>query len=127
MESAQTPDVAGPNMRRRLTVVLAADVVGYSRLVADDDEDTLQRFARASAIFADFVTKHHGRVFSTAGDAILAEFLSPVDATRCAIEFQDMNNTEQSSVPAQRQLRFRMGIAMGDVVVTAQGNPLGDP
>jgi class 3 adenylate cyclase len=127
MEAAQTPDTAGANMRRRLTVVLAADVVGYSRLVADDDEDTLQRFGRAAAKFAALVTKHHGRVFSTAGDGILAEFLSAVDATRCAIEFQDTNNAEQSSLPAQRQLRFRIGIAMGDVVVTAQGNPLGDP
>jgi class 3 adenylate cyclase len=128
MEAAQTPDTAaGANMRRRLTVVLAADVVGYSRLVADDDEDTLQRFGQAAAIFADLVTKHHGRVFSTAGDAILAEFLSAVDATRCAIEFQEINNAEQSSLPPPRQLRFRMGIAMGDVVVTAQGNPLGDP
>jgi class 3 adenylate cyclase len=128
MEAAQTPDTAASaNMRRRLTVVLAADVVGYSRLVADDDEDTLQRFGQAAAIFADLVTKHHGRVFSTAGDAILAEFLSAVDATRCAIEFQEINNAEQSSLPAPRQLRFRMGIAMGDVVVTAQGNPLGDP
>jgi class 3 adenylate cyclase len=128
MEAAQSPDTAaGANMRRRLTVVLAADVVGYSRLVADDDEDTLQRFGQAAAIFADLVTKHHGRVFSTAGDAILAEFLSAVDATRCAIEFQGINNAEQSSLPAPRQLRFRMGIAMGDVVITAQGNPLGDP
>jgi adenylate cyclase len=127
MESAQTPDVAGPNIRRRLTVVLAADVVGYSRLVADDDEDTLQRFGRVAAVFSDLVTKHHGRVFSTAGDGILAEFLSAVDATRCAVEFQNTNNTEQNSLPVPRQLRFRMGIAMGDVVVTAQGNPLGDP
>jgi class 3 adenylate cyclase len=127
MEAAQTPDTAGANMRRRLTVILAADVVGYSRLVADDDEDTLQRFGRAAAIFADLVTKHHGRVFSTAGDGILAEFLSPVDAIRCAIAFQETNDAEQTSLPTQRQLRFRIGIAMGDVAVTAQGNPLGDP
>lgn len=127
MEAAHTPDAAGPDLRRRLTVILAADVAGYSRLVAEDEEDTLHRFNRAAEIFAACVSKHHGRVFNTAGDAILAEFPSALDATRCAIDFQEANNAAQDALPPPRQIRFRIGIATGDVVVTEAGDLLGDP
>jgi len=126
MEPAQTPQAAGQAMRRRLTVILAADVAGYSRLVADDEDDTLQRFARAAAAFSALVSKHHGRVFNTAGDAILAEFPSALDATRSALAFQDANNAEQNPLPPARQMRFRIGIALGDVVLGENGDLLGD-
>ena len=75
-------------MRRRLTAILAADVAGYTRLVAENEEDTLRRFKLAEAVFTRLVAQHHGRIFNTAGDAILAEFPSALDATRCAIDVQ---------------------------------------
>jgi class 3 adenylate cyclase len=113
-------------MRRRLTVILAADVAGYSRLVAEAEEETLQRFKQAESVFARLVAQHHGRIFNTAGDAILAEFPSALDATRCAIDVQAANNAEQDPLPAARQLRFRIGIATGDVLATEEGDLLGD-
>jgi class 3 adenylate cyclase len=113
-------------MRRRLTVILASDIAGYSRLVAEDEEDTVYRFRRAASVFADLVTQHQGRVFNTAGDAILAEFDSAVDATRCAIDFQDANNAQNSAAAEGRRLLFRIGIAIGDVLVADNGDLLGD-
>jgi adenylate cyclase len=113
-------------MRRKLTVILASDVAGYSRLVAMDEEDTVRRFREAAAEFAALVKQHQGRIFNTAGDAILAEFASAVDATRCAIAIQDSNNARSAAVPSQRQLVFRIGLAVGDVVIGDTGDLLGD-
>src|SRR5580658_9829920 len=104
-------------MKRRLTVILASDIAGYSRLVATDEEDTVHRFKDAAGAFADRVARYHGRVFNTAGDAILAEFDSAVDATRCATDIQDANNAHNAAVAADRRLLFRIGIAIGDVMV----------
>jgi class 3 adenylate cyclase len=72
--------VITPNqtMRRKLTVILASDVAGYSRLVAVDEENTVRRFREAAVEFAELVKRHGGRIFNTAGDAILAEFASAV-------------------------------------------------
>ena len=89
------------DMRRKLTVILASDVAGYSRLIGEDEEDTVRRFREIAAEFAGFVAQHQGRIFNTAGDAILAEFASAVDATRCAIAIQGSNNARNAAVPAQ--------------------------
>jgi adenylate cyclase len=113
-------------MRRTLAVILASDVAGYSRLVAADEEDTVHRFQQAAAAFAQQVVKYHGRVFNTAGDAILAKFDSAVDAARCAIDIQNANNAANAAVPEERRLLFRIGIAIGDVMVAESGDLLGD-
>jgi hypothetical protein len=113
-------------MRRTLTVILASDVAGYSRLVADHEEDTIARFRHAATVFAALVKKHEGSIFNTAGDAILAKFDSAVDAVRCAIDIQDANNGENASIAERDKLLFRMGIAIGDVVVSENGDLLGD-
>lgn len=113
-------------MRRKLTVILASDVAGYSRLVGADEEDTVRRFRQAAAEFAGLVQQHQGRIFNTAGDAILAEFASAVDATRCAIAIQDSNNARNAVVPPERRILFRIGLAVGDVVVGETGDLLGD-
>ena len=126
MQPGQNPQTADQPMRRRLTAILAADVAGFARLVAENEEDTLRRFKQAEAMFSRLVTQHHGRVFNTAGDAILAEFPSALDAARCAIDMQAANNAEQDPIPATRQIRFRIGIATGDVLVTQEGDLLGD-
>jgi len=113
-------------MRRTLTVILASDVAGYSRLVAEREEETIQRFRQAATLFADVVKKYQGVVFNTAGDAILAKFDSAVDAARCAIDIQDANNAQNASVPEDQRLLFRIGVAIGDVLVTESGDLLGD-
>ena len=113
-------------MRRTLTVILASDVAGYSRLVAADEEDTVHRFQVAAGAFADLVRQHHGRVFNTAGDAILAKFDSAVDATRCALAIQNANNAVNGELPPERRLMFRIGIAIGDVMEAETGDLLGD-
>jgi len=113
-------------MRRKLAVILASDVAGYSRLVAADEEDTVRRFRAAATAFFDRVQKWRGRVFNTAGDAILAEFDSAVDATRCAIDIQDANNAQNAAIDPSRRLLFRIGIAIGDVLVSDNGDLLGD-
>ena len=71
-------------MKRKIAAILAADVAGYSKLVAEDEEETLRRLASYRAVFDDFIARGSGRVFNTAGDAILAEFPSAVEAVRCA-------------------------------------------
>ena len=75
-------------MKRKIAVILAADIAGYSRLIAEDEEETLRRFEGYRTVFEEFVERGGGRIFNTAGDAILAEFQSAVEAVRCAIDVQ---------------------------------------
>ena len=112
-------------MKRKIAAILAADVFGYSRLVAEDEEETLRRLSSYRAVFEDFITRGSGRVFNTAGDAILAEFPSAVEAVRCAIDVQESLRTRNLAYPASRQMTFRMGISIGDVV-ERDGDLLGD-
>src|SRR5262245_8768051 len=113
-------------MRLTLTVILASDVAGYSRLVAECEEETIERFSQAAALFSDLVKKYQGTVFNTAGDAILARFDSAVDATRCALDMQDANNANNAQRAEHDKLLFRIGIAIGDVLVADDGDLLGD-
>src|SRR5262249_27021145 len=112
-------------MKRKIAAILAADVVGYSKLVAEDEEETLRRLASYRAVFDDFIARGSGRVFNTAGDAILAEFPSAVEAVRCAIDVQESLRTRNLAYPASRQMVFRIGITIGDVV-ERDGDLLGD-
>jgi len=112
-------------VRRKLAVILAADVAGYSRLVAEDEDDTLRRLTGYMAVFKDYIGRHDGRVFNTAGDAVLAEFGSAIDAVRCAIDVQESFRTRNLAYPASRQMNFRIGITLGDVVEDS-GDLLGD-
>ncbi len=116
---------AGPTMKRKIAAILAADVVGYSKLVAEDEEETLRRLASYRAVFDDFIARGSGRVFNTAGDAILAEFPSAVEAVRCAIDVQESLRTRNLAYPPSRQMSFRIGITIGDVV-ERDGDLLGD-
>lgn len=113
-------------MKRTIAAILAADVAGYSRLIAEDEDDTLRRFAEYSALYRGEVARFGGRVFNTAGDAILAEFPSAVEALRAAIAIQEqLRGLNLEHVP-QRRLQFRMGLNIGDVVETDTGDMLGD-
>jgi len=112
-------------MKRKIAAIMAADVAGYSRLVAEDEEETLRRLASYRAVFDDFIERASGRVFNTAGDAILAEFTSAVEAVRCAIDVQESLRSRNLAYPASRQMNFRIGITIGDVV-ERDGDLLGD-
>jgi class 3 adenylate cyclase len=112
-------------VKRKISAILAADVAGYSRLVAQDEEDTLHRLGMYRAVFDDFVARWGGRIFNTAGDAALAEFPSSVDAVRCALDVQDSIRERNLALPANRQMRYRIGITVADVV-EREGDLLGD-
>jgi class 3 adenylate cyclase len=113
---------ATANFERKLATILSADVAGYSRLMAEDEEQTLRTFRGHKEVFEKLVTLHRGRVFNTAGDAILAEFNSAVEAVRCATEIQAALRTRNDQLPENRQVNFRMGVNLGDVMV--QGSDL---
>jgi adenylate cyclase len=104
-------------VERKLVTILSADVAEYSRLMAEDEEQTLRIFREHSQTFQSLVDLHHGRIFNTAGDAILAEFTSPVEAVRCATEIQAALRTRNEQFPPNRQVKFRIGINVGDVMV----------
>jgi class 3 adenylate cyclase/predicted negative regulator of RcsB-dependent stress response len=112
-------------LKRKIAAILAADIAGYSRLVAEDEEETLRRLAVYRGVFEDFVARANGRIFNTAGDGFLAEFPSAVDAVRCAIDIQESIRNRNAAYPASRQMAFRMGLTIGDVV-DRDGDLLGD-
>jgi class 3 adenylate cyclase len=112
-------------MKRKIAAIFAADIAGYSRLVAEDEEETLRRLAAYRAVTDDFIVKAGGRIFNTAGDAVLAEFPSAVEAVRCAIDIQESLRTRNMAYPPSRQMSFRIGITIGDVV-ERDGDLLGD-
>jgi class 3 adenylate cyclase len=122
---AGSPDDAPPPLQRRLATILSADVAGYSRLMGENEEATVQALRGHRAVFDALLKQHHGRVFNTAGDAILAEFPSAVEAVRCATEIQAALQTRNEHLPPGRKMQFRMGINLGDVVVQ-EGDLLGD-
>jgi class 3 adenylate cyclase len=112
-------------VKRKISAILAADVAGYSRLVAEDEEETLRRLGMCRTVFGHFVARWGGRIFNTAGDAALAEFPSSVDAVRCALDVQDSIQASNLALPANRQMLYRIGITVADVV-ERDGDLLGD-
>jgi len=106
----------GP-VKRKLTAILAADAVGYSRHMAADEEGTMKILSAHRAVIDSIIEFHEGRIINTAGDSVLAEFASPTDAVRCAVEIQDALKTRNDSLPEQRRLYFRIGVNLGDVMV----------
>ncbi|ABQ32696.1 adenylate/guanylate cyclase domain-containing protein [Bradyrhizobium sp. BTAi1] len=112
-------------LKRKIAAILAADIAGYSRLVAEDEEETLRRLAAYREVVDDFIARAGGRIFNTAGDAVLAEFPSAVEAVRCAIDIQESLRTRNRDFPPNRQMSYRIGITIGDVV-ERDGDLLGD-
>ena len=110
-------DTAAAGLERKLAAILSADVAAYSRLMAEDEERTLQTFRAHKEVFEKLVQLHRGRVFNTAGDAVLAEFGSAVEAVRCATEIQAALRTRNDQLPSERQVNFRIGVNLGDVMV----------
>jgi class 3 adenylate cyclase len=113
------------SVKRKIAAILAADIAGCSRLVAEDEEETLRRLETYRAVFSDLIVRFGGRVFNTAGDAMLAEFRSAVDAVRCAVDVQESLRTRNLAYASSRHMNYRIGIAIGDVV-ERDGDLLGD-
>jgi class 3 adenylate cyclase len=106
--------MAGP-IERKLAAVLSADVVGYSRLMAEDEAATIRTLTDYREEIAMRVRQHRGRVVDTPGDNVLAEFPTALDAVHAAIEIQGVLRARNASLPAERRMDFRIGIHMGDV------------
>jgi len=118
-------DAPHPPVKRRLAAILAADAVGYSARMAEDEERTLRTLAGHRNVIGGLIASHDGRIVGTAGDSVLAEFPSSVAAVRCAVEIQEALATRNDSLPADERLQFRIGVNLGDVIV--EGNDiLGD-
>src|SRR5271170_2943570 len=112
---------------RKIAAILAADVVGYSRLASTDEDRTLTRLRGLRSDLIDpAIAAHHGRVVKRTGDGILIEFRSVVDAVRCAIELQNGMAERNAGLPPERRIEFRVGIHLGDVVEEADGDLMGD-
>ena len=112
---------------RKLAAILAADVVGYSRLTGADEDRTLARLrALRSDLIDPTIAVHHGRVIKRTGDGALVEFRSVVDAVRCAIEVQSGMVERNAGLPTERRIEFRIGIHLGDVVEESDGDLMGD-
>ena len=122
---AEIDSTAAEGLERKLATILSADVAEYSRLMAEDEEQTLRTFRGHKEVFEKLVALHRGRVFNTAGDAILAEFGSAVEAVRCATEIQAALRTRNDQLPEHRQVRFRIGVNLGDVMLQGE-DLLGD-
>jgi adenylate cyclase len=114
-----------PSLERKLVAILAADVEGYSRRMEIDEEGTLAILSAHRTITDELIARHGGRIFNTAGDSVLAEFASVFSAIECSIEIQCELAKANESIEEAKQLRFRIGINVGDVMVK-DGDIFGD-
>src|SRR4051794_24240600 len=113
-------------MQRRLAAILAADVVGYSRLMGADEMGTIKALKSHRRELVDCgISEHHGRIVKTTGDGMLVEFASVVDAVACAVKVQRSMVGRNADVPAERQIVFRIGINVGDIIIDGE-DILGD-
>src|SRR3954451_165645 len=117
----------GMSESRKLAAILAADVVGYSRLASEDEDRTLARLRTLrSDLLHPTIAVHSGRVIKRTGDGALVEFRSVVDAVRCAIEVQSGMVERNGGLPQDRRIEFRIGVHLGDVVEESDGDLMGD-
>ncbi|RDJ03333.1 adenylate cyclase [Rhizobium grahamii] len=114
-----------PPLERKLAAILVADIEGYSRLMHDDEEQTLATLTSHRAIVDQIIERAHGQIFGSAGDSVLAEFPSIVHAFRSAVAIQQAIRIANEALPEQRRMHFRIGINIGDVLVK-DGDIFGD-
>jgi adenylate cyclase len=112
-------------VERKLAAIFAADIVGYSRLMARDEVGTLARLKACRVIVDGLIASHRGRIFNTAGDSVVADFASAVDAVQCAVAVQAAVATENIGPTTDEPMQFRIGVHVGDVMVDGE-NLLGD-
>src|SRR4026207_1358176 len=107
-------------MERKLAAIFSTDVAGYSRLMGDDEEATIRTLTTCRTLISSLIHQYRGRVVDAPGDNLLAEFASVVDAVRCAVEIQHALKEKNAELPEHRQMRFRIGINLGDVIVEGE-------
>jgi class 3 adenylate cyclase len=107
-------------VERKLAAILSADVVGYSRLMAEDEAATIRTLTAHRDQIATLVREHRGRVVDSPGDNILAEFPTALDAVQGAVQIQRVIQARNADLPADRRMEFRIGVHMGDVSVEAE-------
>lgn len=105
------------SVKRKLTTILASDVAGYSRMMSEDEEATLATLKEYREIIFGLIDRHDGRVFGMAGDSVVAEFGSAVEAVRAAISIQEELRARNAEMEESRQMQFRIGVSVGDVMV----------
>ena len=121
MASRDDPgDRVTTGMSRRLAAILSADVVGYSRLMGEDEEATVRTLMTYREVMTTFVQQHRGRVVDFPGDNLLAEFVSVVDAVQCAVAIQREITARNAALPIHRRMQFRLGLNLGDVMVEGE-------
>lgn len=103
-------------MERKLAAILSADVKGYSRLTGEDDEATIRPLTAYRTVMTSLIEQHHGRVVDSPGDNLLAEFGSAVNAVQGAVAIQQELTTRNAELPHHRQMAYRIGVNLGDVV-----------
>jgi TolB-like protein/class 3 adenylate cyclase len=107
-------------LERKLTAILCADVYGYSRLMGENEEATHRTLTSHRKVIDALIEQHHGRFVNSAGDSVLAEFASVVNAVECAVETQGALKVENANLPPERRMEFRIGINLGDVIVDGE-------
>lgn len=103
-------------MQRRLAAILAADAVGYSLLMSRDEEAALAALSERRAVIDRLIAAHSGRIFGSAGDSVIAEFPSSVEAARCAVAIQERLNVLNAGLPEAQRMLFRIGVSFGDIM-----------
>ena len=111
---------------RRLAAIVIADVVGYSRMMADDEDGTLSALRAHRNVIDPVILNHGGRIVKATGDGVLVEFPSATAALSAAVEVQDLMRIRNDEIPESRRMRFRLGINLGDVIVDEDGDVFGD-
>jgi adenylate cyclase len=107
-------------MERKLAAILCADVYGYSRLMGENEEATFRTLASHRKIIDRLIQQHHGRFVNAAGDSVLAEFASVVEAVNCAVGIQRGLKTENAELPPEQRMEFRIGVNLGDVIIDGE-------
>src|SRR2546423_13160892 len=118
----RTAHRSSQNIERRLAAILSADVKGYSRLMGEDEEATMRTLTSHRQLIDSLIAQHRGRIVGTAGDSVLAEFASVIDAVQCAVVIQQTLKAANAHLPTERQMVFGIGINLGDVMVEGGQN-----
>jgi adenylate cyclase len=108
--------MAEEGFKRKLTAILSADAVEYSRLMGEDEEATVRTITAYREVLTTLIQQHNGKVLDSPGDNLLAEFVSVVDAVQCAVAVQKEIKDRNDDLPEDRRMKFRIGVNLGDVI-----------
>jgi adenylate cyclase len=125
LDNSLGPPGTAPSRKRKLAAILHADVAGFSRLMGEDEAGTHQKLGELRGAVDPLITAHGGRIVGTAGDSLLADFSSVVDALNCAVEMQRGSRAINDPIPPERRLELRIGVNLGDVIIDGD-NIFGD-